>query len=108
MGSVTLSTLEHRPAAITILDVLRPTVTADSGEPGKHAHIVRKKKGWRNRKTSPQAMVLEARIAGTPVEALCGYVWVPSQNPHNLPVCAKCKAIYEARTKGFDRRLPDA
>ena len=95
-------------ATATILDVLRPTVTADSGEPGKHAHIVRKKKGWRNRKTSPQAMVLEARIAGTPLEALCGYVWVPSQNPDNLPVCGRCKAIYEARTKGFDRRLPDA
>ena len=98
---MTLSTLEHRPAVST-------TPAPADGPPGKHAHIVRKKKGWRNRKTSPQAMVLEARIAGTPLEALCGYVWVPSQNPHNLPVCAKCKAIYEARTKGFDRRLPDA
>lgn len=99
---MTLSTLEHRTVAAVAPD------SVDAEEPSRHAHIVKKKKGWRNRKTSPQAMVLEARIAGTPVEALCGYVWVPSRNPHNLPVCTKCKAIYEQRPKGWDHRLPDA
>lgn len=80
----------------------------NDADPGKLAHIVKKKKGWRNRKTSPQAMVLEARIAGTPLEALCGYVWVPSQNPENLPVCTKCKAIYDQRPGRKSDALPDA
>ena len=32
---------------------------------------------------------------GTPVEALCGYVWVPSRDPKSLPICEECKSIYE-------------
>lgn len=84
------------------------TGEANGIDPGKLAHIIKKKKGWRNRKTSPQAMVLEARIAGTPLEALCGYVWVPSQNPENFPVCTKCKAIYDQRPGRKSDALPDA
>lgn len=42
------------------------------------------------------AKVTEARIYGTPITALCGYVWVPSKDPKRLPVCQKCAAIYEA------------
>jgi hypothetical protein len=41
------------------------------------------------------AIVLEARIMGTPIEALCGFVWVPSKDPKQLPVCQKCKDVYE-------------
>ena len=44
---------------------------------------------------SAAAKVLEARIYGTPIEALCGHVWVPSRDPKQLPVCEKCKGIYE-------------
>jgi hypothetical protein len=44
---------------------------------------------------SAQAKVLEARIYGTPVEALCGHVWVPSRDPKQHPLCEKCKEIYE-------------
>ncbi|MFM9133484.1 MAG: DUF3039 domain-containing protein [Actinomycetota bacterium] len=25
----------------------------------------------------------------------CGHVWVPSRDPKQVPVCAKCKDIYE-------------
>ena len=32
--------------------------------------------------------------AGTPVEALCGFVGVPSRDPKQLPMCEKCKSIY--------------
>jgi hypothetical protein len=39
--------------------------------------------------------VLEARIYGTPLEALCGHVWIPSRDPKQLPLCDKCKDIYE-------------
>ena len=61
----------------------------ETGEPAM-AHIV---------KTEPDesaaAKVLEARIYGTPVEALCGHVWVPSRDPKQLPLCDRCKEIYE-------------
>ena len=60
-----------------------------TGEPVM-AHIVKTEPG-----ESAVATVLEARIYGTPVEALCGYVWVPSRDPKQLPVCQKCKEVYE-------------
>ena len=47
--------------------------TPETAEP-KHAHIVKVGPG-----ESAAAKVLEARIYGTPVEALCGFVWVPSR-----------------------------
>jgi hypothetical protein len=54
------------------------------------AHIV---------KTKPDedatAKVLEARIYGTPLEALCGHVWIPSRDPKQVPMCQACKEIYE-------------
>ncbi len=61
----------------------------ETGEPAV-AHIVKTEPG-----ESAAAKVLEARIYGTPIEALCGHVWVPSRDPKQLPVCEKCKGIYE-------------
>ena len=83
------------------------------GEPSKMAHIVMAPMGRfrkNKRKKSPQAMVLEARVKGTPLTALCGYTWVPSQNPEHLPKCAKCVLIYQTQhlRNEKDRRLPDA
>ena len=54
------------------------------------AHIVKTDPG-----ESAAAKVLEARIYGTPLEALCGHVWIPSRDPKQLPLCEKCKGIYE-------------
>ena len=54
------------------------------------AHIVKTEPG-----ESAAAKVLEARIYGTPLEALCGHVWVPSRDPKQLPMCEACKSIYE-------------
>jgi hypothetical protein len=66
----------------------REVATPRTGAPSV-AHIV---------KTGPDedaaAKVLEARIHGTPVEALCGHVWVPSRDPRSLPLCDACKEIY--------------
>jgi Protein of unknown function (DUF3039) len=59
-------------------------------EPGDCAHIVKVGPG-----ETAAAKITEARIFGTPIEALCGYVWVPSKNPRNMPVCPKCKDIYD-------------
>jgi hypothetical protein len=54
------------------------------------AHIVKTEPG-----ESAAAKVLEARIYGTPLEALCGHVWVPSRDPKQLPLCQACKEIYD-------------
>ena len=72
-------------------------------EPGEplHAHIVKVEPG-----ESAAAKVLEARIYGIPVEALCGHVWVPSRDPKQLPICEECKSIYEMY-RAFNDGLPD-
>jgi hypothetical protein len=60
-----------------------------TGEP-ECAHIVKT-----NGDESAAAKVLQARIEGTPLEALCGHRWIPSRDPKQLPLCAKCKDIYD-------------
>ena len=59
-------------------------------EPPKEAHIVKTEPG-----ESSAAKVTEARVFGTPVEALCGIVFVPSQDARKLPLCQQCKEIYD-------------
>ncbi len=44
---------------------------------------------------APADKITEGYINGTPVEALCGAVFVPSRDPKNRPVCQACKEIYE-------------
>jgi hypothetical protein len=78
--------------------VTRPDDETITGEP-QVAHIV-KADG------NAAAKVVEARIYGTPLEALCGMVFVPQRDPSRLPMCAKCKDIYE--TYGiFNGGLPE-
>jgi len=76
------------PAGSTLLDT-RLDENTQTGEPTV-AHIVKVEPG-----ESAQAKVMEARIYGTPLEALCGHVWVPSRDPKKLPMCEDCKSIYE-------------
>jgi hypothetical protein len=63
-------------------------ISTDEGD-AECAHIVLTKPG-----EDAVATVLEARVLGTPVTALCGFVWVPSKDPKQLPVCQKCADIY--------------
>jgi hypothetical protein len=79
------------PELVTMPVKTRPEVdaTPETDEP-HHAHIVKVEPG-----ESAVAKVMEARIYGTPVEALCGHVWVPSRDPKQLPMCQECKSIYE-------------
>ncbi len=95
------------PDVVTLPAETIPVIDEDleTGEPAV-AHIV---------KTEPEesaaAKVLEARIYGSPVEALCGHVWVPSRDPKQLPLCQKCKEIYEvyrAFNEGLNDRPDDA
>ncbi|MEJ5255380.1 MAG: DUF3039 domain-containing protein [Acidimicrobiales bacterium] len=81
------------PEAPTITE---PYVTPAPSDPALEqgppevAHIVRVAPG-----ESAAAKVLEARVTGTPLEALCGHVWVPSRDPRNLPLCTRCKEVYD-------------
>lgn len=70
---------------------LDPTVdhTPQTSEPTA-AHIVKTQPG-----ENAAAKVLEARITGSPVEAICGAVFVPQRDPKQLPMCEACKATYE-------------
>lgn len=73
----------------------------ETGAPAA-AHIVKTDPG-----ENAAAKVLEARIYGTPVEALCGHVWVPSRDPKQLPLCEDCKSIYELY-RSFNDGLRDS
>jgi hypothetical protein len=77
--------LETLPAE-TIPDVEEVTEPAEPVV----AHIVKVGPG-----ESAAAKVLEARITGIPLEALCGFVWVPSRDPRQLPMCQACKEVYD-------------
>jgi hypothetical protein len=67
---------------------VRTDQETETGEPTA-SHIVKVGPG-----EDAASIVLEARINGTPIEALCGFVWVPSRDPRQLPVCEDCKNIY--------------
>lgn len=58
-------------------------------EPPKHAHIIKTEPG-----ESAAAKVTEARVLGTPLEALCGEIFVPQHRADTLPMCSKCEEIY--------------
>lgn len=68
-----------------------PTFSPTTSDPdlaqgeGRKAHIV-KEQG-----------LTDAHVFGTPMEALCGYVWVPSRDPNNYPICDQCKEIAETQ-----------
>lgn len=84
--------------------IVRPDTDTDhelqTGEPIV-AHIVKTEPG-----ENAAAKVLEARIFGSPLEALCGHKWVPSRDPGKHPLCQKCKDIYEVY-KAFNDGLGD-
>lgn len=79
--------------------VTRPDEELRTGPPDA-AHIVKSDGG------DAVAKVVEARVYGTPLEALCGTVFVPQRDPTKLPLCATCKDIYETY-RAFNEGLPD-
>jgi hypothetical protein len=91
------------PGPLTVLPARTEPQTEEvleTGEPAV-AHIVKTEPG-----ESAAAKVLEARIYGTPLEALCGHVWVPSRDPKQLPMCQACKEIYDTY-RAFNEGLND-
>lgn len=84
--------------------VMEPEVVVDettSLDDSEVAHIVRTEPG-----ENAAAKVTEARVLGTPIEALCGYVWIPSKDPQRLHVCSKCRDIYEG-IRSINDGLPE-
>lgn len=57
-------------------------------EPPKVAHVVS-----RENSADADTLVTAAYIEGTPLEALCGQVFVPSRDPKTLPPCERCLEI---------------
>ncbi len=54
------------------------------------AHIVKTEPG-----ESAAAVIMQARVFGEELEALCGHRWIPSRDPKQYPLCDKCKEIYD-------------
>ena len=52
------------------------------------AHVIS-----RENDADADAIVTSAYVEGTPVEALCGQVFVPSRDPKSLPPCERCLEI---------------
>ena len=73
----------------------------ETGKP-LSAHIVKTEPG-----ESAAAKVMEARIYGTQLEALCGHVWIPSRDPKQLPMCEQCKEVYEMY-RSFNEHLNES
>ncbi|MBR2673565.1 MAG: DUF3039 domain-containing protein [Aeriscardovia sp.] len=55
----------------------------DDGGADRYSHYVSRDK------------MLQSRLTGRPVVALCGKVWVPKHNPKDYPLCPECRRIYE-------------
>ena len=67
-------------------EVKEATQRSDDGDADRFAHYVSKER------------IMESRMTGRPVVALCGKIWVPRHDPSKYPVCPDCKRIYEAMT----------
>lgn len=73
----------------------RPETEAQTGHRSP-AHIIRKAGG------DGGAAVTESLVKGTPLEALCGHVFVPSRDTKGRPVCDACKSERERLQGGRD------
>lgn len=67
------------------------------------SHIVSKKD---DDTRTVQAILMEARINGTAVEALCGHVFVPSRDPQKYPPCQKCVDLVEFDAQFYGDNRP--
>ena len=91
----------------TITQNIVDSVSTD--DPGNATHIVMIPPHLRGTIT-PVAYVLEARIEGRQIEALCGHRWVPQRDPKAYPICEGCLHIYKTQGNDLDKRdgLPPA
>lgn len=62
------------------------------GDEDKFAHIVKRGSDGK----SADVIIMEAGIYGTPVQALCGFTWIPQRLAEKFPVCTYCLAEFKA------------
>jgi len=74
-----------------VIEQERVNVTTDQGDHDRFAHYIADAEPGR-----AAAMVTEAIIEGTPLQALCGKVWIPSRDAKRYPVCPTCKELKDA------------
>ena len=84
----------------------RPGDPALDGDHERMAHIVAPKQAKDGSIVDAAALVMEARINGTPVTALCGKVWIPDRDPKRYPVCQTCKDIFQHAGRNPDGVSP--
>lgn len=72
---------------VDTIEEVRPVLSNHDGDHERFAHYV----GAKGR--DAEALVLEARIHGFAIEALCGKKWVPSRDPERFPICPACAAL---------------
>jgi Protein of unknown function (DUF3039) len=85
-----------RTVGMSLATAPAPTFTVDTEtvletDKPKSAHIIDRG----DSEQTAEFLVLEARVNKTPLSALCGYTWIPSENPKTLPVCSKCLEMFE-------------
>ena len=91
------------PATTPTVDPTIDEAPFDESDHERMAHIVlegfrRKRGGYVPAGTN----VVEGMVTGTPVEALCGKVWVPGRDPKKYPLCPTCKEI----AQGMGWKIP--
>lgn len=81
----------------------RPTTTG-STNPGKMSHIVVEgfwkldgETGERTGEFLAETPVVDGMVFGLPVKALCGYEWVPGEDPQRYPLCSLCVEVAKER-----------
>lgn len=77
---------------MTVLETTPQTTDPDLQDENRMAHIV----GpiyTDHRKITGGERITEAMVNGTPVEALCGFIFVPSRDPNNYPPCQACVEV---------------
>lgn len=87
--------------------LVAPTVPAyrlDPGDEQRYSHIVGPKTDDDGNRISGHVRVMDARLNGTPVTAICGYTWVPTRDARQFPVCSYCEAI----AKDWGNDIPEA
>jgi hypothetical protein len=47
----------------------------------------------------PVYAITEAYAFGTPLEAMCGHVFVPTRDPYKFPICPTCKKLLLEQAK---------
>ena len=69
--------------------IRQPETKTGGGDSDNVAHIV------------PKEEQMRGYVAGEPIKALCGKVWVPTRDYQGLPICQACVEERDRRLSGM-------